>query len=135
MSAAKKTTRRIGWRAIVKRVAWIALILMALPIPFILLFAVVQPPVTSVMLQRVAVRAANGETPIWPAHTTVSRAKLSPYLRRAVLASEDDRFYLHFGIDVVEINNALERRRRGERRRATKARVARSGGLRSTVSA
>ena len=113
MSAAKKTTRRIGWRAIVKRVAWIALILMALPIPFILLFAVVQPPVTSVMLQRVAVRAANGETPIWPAHTTVSRAKLSPYLRRAVLASEDDRFYLHFGIDVVEINNALERRRRG----------------------
>ena len=46
MSAAKKTTRRIGWRAIVKRVAWLALILMALPIPFILLFAVVQPPVT-----------------------------------------------------------------------------------------
>jgi len=113
MSAAKKTTRTIGWRAIVKRLALIALILMALPIPFILLFAVVQPPVTSVMLQRVAVRAANGDTPIWPAHTTVSRAGLSPNLRRAVLASEDDRFYLHFGIDVVEINNALERRRRG----------------------
>jgi monofunctional biosynthetic peptidoglycan transglycosylase len=30
-----------------------------------------------------------------------------------VLASEDDRFYLHFGIDFVEINKALDRKRRG----------------------
>jgi hypothetical protein len=45
VSATKKTTRRVGWRVIVKRLAWTALILMALPIPFILLFAVVQPPV------------------------------------------------------------------------------------------
>ncbi|QJR34693.1 monofunctional biosynthetic peptidoglycan transglycosylase [Gemmatimonas groenlandica] len=109
-----KTAKRVtGWRAIVKRLAMIALILMVLPIPFILLFAMVQPPITSVMLQRVVARTANGERPIWPAHTTVSRRELSPYLRRAVLASEDDRFYLHFGIDTVEINNALERRRRG----------------------
>lgn len=89
MSAAKKskrpkTAKRVtGWRAIVKRLALIVLVLMALPIPFILLFAVVQPPVTSVMLQRVVARTANGERPIWPAHTTVSRAELSPYLRRA----------------------------------------------------
>jgi monofunctional biosynthetic peptidoglycan transglycosylase len=119
MSAATKskrsqTTKRLtGWRAIVKRLALIALFLMALPIPFILLFAVVQPPVTSVMLRHVVGRVANGKRPVWPAHTTVSRADLSPNLRRAVLASEDDRFYLHFGIDTVEINNALERRRRG----------------------
>ncbi|WP_411280202.1 monofunctional biosynthetic peptidoglycan transglycosylase [Gemmatimonas sp.] len=118
MSAAKKKTKRTvkrvtGWRAIVRRLALIVLILMALPVPFILLFAVVQPPITSVMLQRVVARTANGERPIWPAHTPVSRRDLSPYLRRAVLASEDDRFYLHFGIDTVELNNALERRRRG----------------------
>ena len=113
MTAAKRSKRATGWRVALKRVAWSVLLLMALPIPFILLFAVVQPPVTSVMLQRVVARTMNGDRPIWPAHTTVSRAKLSPNLRRAVLASEDDRFYLHFGIDVVEINNALERRRRG----------------------
>jgi monofunctional biosynthetic peptidoglycan transglycosylase len=47
----------------------------------------------------------------------VSRAQISPHLRRAVLASEDDRFYLHHGIDFVEIENALERRRRGGRLR------------------
>lgn len=125
MSAAQKKSKRrttakrltTGWRAIVKRLAMIVLILMALPVPFILLFALVQPPVTAVMLQRVVARTANGERPIWPAHTTVSRSELSPYLRRAVLASEDDRFYLHFGIDTVEINNALERRRHGAKLR------------------
>ena len=125
MSAAQKKSKRrttakrltTGWRAIVKRLAMIVLILMALPVPFILLFALMQPPVTSVMLQRVVARTANGERPIWPAHTTVSRRELSPYLRRAVLASEDDRFYLHFGIDTVEINNALERRRHGAKLR------------------
>ncbi len=125
MSAAQKKSKRrttakrltTGWRAIVKRLAMIVLILMALPVPFIVLFALVQPPVTAVMLQRVVARTANGERPIWPAHTTVSRRELSPYLRRAVLASEDDRFYLHFGIDIVEINNALERRRHGAKLR------------------
>lgn len=111
MSAAKKKATK--WRLWAKRVGLALLLLMALPVPFILLFAVAQPPVTSVMLQRVIARAANGDRPIWPAHTTVGRSELSPYLRRAVLASEDDRFYLHFGIDVVEINNALERKRRG----------------------
>ncbi len=38
---------------------------------------------------------------------------MSPALRRAVLASEDDRFYLHNGIDFVELDKALERRKRG----------------------
>jgi monofunctional biosynthetic peptidoglycan transglycosylase len=113
MTAARKSKRVTGWRAVVRRIALSVLFLMALPVPFILLFAVVQPPVTSVILQRVITRTVNGDRPIWPAHTTVSRAGLSPNLRRAVLASEDDRFYLHFGIDLVEINNALERQRRG----------------------
>ncbi|WP_373065545.1 monofunctional biosynthetic peptidoglycan transglycosylase [Gemmatimonas sp.] len=114
MSAEKgKAKTKTKAKSLVQRLAVIMLILMALPVPFILLFAVVQPPVTSVMLQHVAARTANGERPIWPAHNTVSRKELSPFLRRAVLASEDDRFYLHFGIDTVEINNALERRRRG----------------------
>jgi len=66
-----------------------------------------------VMLRHVVTRTMNGDRPIWPAHTPVSRSKLSPLLRRAVLASEDDRFYLHFGIDVVEIRNAMDRQRRG----------------------
>ncbi len=114
MSAAKRKSKsKSKSKSLLKRIALFVAILMAVPVPFILLFAVVQPPVTSVMLQRVVARTVSGERPIWPSHTTVSRSQVSPYLRRAVLASEDDRFYLHFGIDTVEINNALERRRRG----------------------
>ncbi len=90
------------------------LLLVALsPVPFILLFAVVNPPVTMVMLQRAGQRLVAGDTPAWPVHTPVSRRAMSPALRRAVLASEDDRFYLHHGIDFVELDKALERRKRG----------------------
>jgi len=47
----------------------------------------------------------------------VKRADISPHLRRAVLAAEDDRFYLHWGLDVVEIRKALDRAERGGRLR------------------
>lgn len=91
-----------------------ALLLVAFaPVPFILLFAVVNPPVTMVMLQRAGQRFLAGDKPAWPVHTPVSRSAMSPSLRRAVLASEDDRFYLHNGIDFVELDKALERRKRG----------------------
>jgi len=83
------------------------------PVPYILLFAVVNPPVTMVMLQRAGKRFLAGDKPAWPVHTPVSRSAMSPSLRRAVLASEDDRFYLHNGIDFVELDKALERRKRG----------------------
>ena len=75
--------------------------------------AVVQPPITAVMAEQTVARLFTGARPIWPKHTAVARDEISPQLRRAVLASEDDRFYLHNGIDFVEIDNALERRRRG----------------------
>lgn len=99
-----------GWFVRVLR----ALLLVAFaPVPFILLFAVVNPPVTMVMLQRAGQRFLAGDKPAWPVHTPVSRSAMSPSLRRAVLASEDDRFYLHNGIDFVELDKALERRKRG----------------------
>jgi len=87
------------------------------PLPCILLLGVINPPVTMVMLGRVTDRLLNGERPVWPAHQPVAREDFSPHLRRAVLASEDDRFYLHRGIDFVELEKALERRQAGGRLR------------------
>lgn len=107
-------TKRRSWPVRILR--WLLLAAFA-PVPFILLFSVVNPPVTMVMLGRFAQRVAAGESPAWPVHTPVSRSEMSPALRRAVLASEDDRFYLHNGIDFVELENALERRKRGGRLR------------------
>jgi monofunctional biosynthetic peptidoglycan transglycosylase len=87
------------------------------PVPAVLALNVVHPPVTMVMLQQTAGRLASGERPWWPRHSPMPRDKISPLLRRAVLASEDDRFYLHHGIDFEEIDKALERRKRGGRLR------------------
>ena len=97
----------------VKRLLVVAAVLLLAPVPFILLFAVVNPPTTSIMTQRTVSRLWNGKRPMLVAHTPVSHAKLSPNLHRAVLASEDDRFYLHHGIDMVEVEKALARRRAG----------------------
>jgi len=102
---------------VARRAVRIVLLLVLLPIPLVLLFAVVHPPMTAVMIQQTAGRIVRGERPVWPRHTPVARDRISPNLRRAVLASEDDRFYLHRGIDFVEIDNALERRKRGGRLR------------------
>ncbi len=91
-----------------------ALLLLAVaPIPLILMFAVVNPPVTMVMVGRAAERFGNGDRPAWPQHTPIARTAMNGNIRRAVLASEDDRFYLHNGIDFVEIDKALDRRKRG----------------------
>ncbi len=113
--AARKRSGRgaRGWRRFV-RLSIIGVVLaMIAPVPVILLYALVQPPVTTVMVARAMQRIARGDRPIWPERTVISREAITPQLRRAVLASEDDRFYLHHGIDLVEIDKALERRRAG----------------------
>lgn len=117
MAKASRRTTPASRRDWLKRVFRILLIAAFSPVPVILLFSVVDPPVTMVMLGRVGSRLVAGESPVWPEHTPVSRSAMAPALRRAVLASEDDRFYLHNGIDFVELDKALDRRKRGGRLR------------------
>jgi monofunctional biosynthetic peptidoglycan transglycosylase len=76
-----------------------------------------QPVTTMVMLRRALQRAAAGQTPAYPRRDVVTRSEISPSLRRAVLAAEDDRFYLHWGLDLVEIGKAIDRAERGGRLR------------------
>lgn len=99
---------------------WLLIILAVLIVgPFVLILPLnfVQPATTMVMLRRAVQRTIAGKTPRYPRRDVVGRAEMSAHLRRAVLASEDDRFYLHFGFDLEEIQNALERARRGRRLR------------------
>jgi monofunctional biosynthetic peptidoglycan transglycosylase len=113
MPAAKRT-----WFQRIRRWALIALIVFIVgPFALILPLNLVQPVTTMVMLRRTGERLFQGKRPIYPRRTVVSRDELSPLLRRAVLASEDDRFYLHDGFDFEEINNALERAKHGRRLR------------------
>jgi len=99
---------------------WILLAIILLVVgPFVLVLPLnfVQPFTTMVMLRRAVQRTIDGKSPRYPRRDVVSRDAISPHLRRAVLASEDDRFYLHWGFDLEEIQNALERAKRGRRLR------------------
>ena len=87
------------------------------PWVLILPLNLVQPFTTMVMLRRAVQRTLAGRTPRYPRRDVVGRDAIAPSLRRAVLASEDDRFYLHWGFDLEEIGNALDRAKRGRRLR------------------
>jgi len=77
------------------------LILILLPLALVPLYAIVNPPVTTVMLFKALGGAGIQKT--W-----VGIEDISPRLVRAVVASEDQRFCIHSGIDWVEVQNALE---------------------------
>jgi monofunctional biosynthetic peptidoglycan transglycosylase len=88
-------------RRVLKGAVVAILILVALPLALVPLYAVVDPPVSTVMLWK-----ALGGTPIekrW-----VDLDEISPNLVRAVITSEDQRFCSHHGIDFVELQNALD---------------------------
>lgn len=70
----------------------------------IALYRVVNPPLTPLML----IRAAEGEP---RQQTWVPLSQISPWLPRAIIASEDQRFCRHYGFDFEEIAAALARYR------------------------
>jgi monofunctional biosynthetic peptidoglycan transglycosylase len=108
---------RIPWRRL-RRVLVITLAVLAIgPIVLTIPLNFIQPPTTAVMLWRTGQRLVGGKRPVYPRRTVVSRGQISPHLRRAVLAAEDDRFYLHLGFDFKEIEKAIERSQRGGRLR------------------
>src|SRR5262249_24290398 len=44
----------------------------------------------------------------WIEHDIVSLGKISPYLERAVIVSEDGRFCIHHGIDFDAVQDAID---------------------------
>ncbi len=109
--------KRTIWKRL-RRWALIALLLLVVgPFVLVLPLNLVQPFTTTVMLRRFTQRMFEGKHPFYPKRDVVGHDDISANLRRAVLASEDDRFYLHHGFDFEEIENALERAKRGRRLR------------------
>lgn len=108
---------RINWRRVRRFVAITVAVLAIAPILLTLPLNFIQPPTTAMILWRTGQRLFSGKRPVYPRRDVVSRADLSPHLRRAVLAAEDDRFYLHLGFDFEEIEKAIERSQRGGRLR------------------
>ena len=107
----------VTWRLVRRWLVRAALALLIGPILLVLPLNVIQPPTTAIILWRSGQRLAEGKRPIYPVRDVVRRNAIAPSLRRAVLAAEDDRFYLHFGFDLEEIQNAIDRAKRGRRLR------------------
>jgi len=108
---------RLPWRRVRRLAFYTVVVAVVAPWLLVLPLAIVQPPTTTVMLARTIQRAFQGKRPVYPDRQVVPLGLISPYLQRGVLAAEDDRFFLHYGLDFIEIENALERRRRGRRMR------------------
>jgi monofunctional biosynthetic peptidoglycan transglycosylase len=75
--------------------------LVAWPIVMTLVYAVVPPPFSNIMLLRAL--AGNGIDKQW-----VSLDQMSPALPRAVISSEDARFCEHNGVDWVELQGVID---------------------------
>jgi monofunctional glycosyltransferase len=92
----------------------LGLLFLLVPIPLVLGLRVIEPPTTMVMMLRTVERVFKGERPFHPRRQPVPVERVSPWLRRAVVAAEDDRFYHHYGFDFREIARALEAHEQGK---------------------
>lgn len=86
----------------------------------VILFRFVPVPVTPLMIIR-AVNPQGTDTQKererhWQ-HQWVSYDEISPWMPRAMVASEDGRFYEHHGFDFKEIQNAIDEGKAGKRQR------------------
>jgi len=83
-------------------------------IVFTLLYRFINPPATPLMLIRVVENIADGKKPSitkdW-----VSLKDISPNLVLAVIASEDNNFETHFGVDLKAIEKAKKLNERGRK--------------------
>jgi monofunctional biosynthetic peptidoglycan transglycosylase len=68
----------------------------------------VNPPFTGAMLSEWVADEIAGQEARWPDSEWRPLRKISPHLRRSVLAGEDQRFTTHNGFDFVEMNQALQ---------------------------
>ena len=82
----------------------------------VLLFRFVPVPFTPMMLRYCAGELFDGRMPSL-SHDWVLLEEIDPNLKYAVIASEDQRFYEHNGFDFKAIEEAMEERRQGKRKR------------------
>jgi monofunctional biosynthetic peptidoglycan transglycosylase len=102
-------------RAVARAVRGLALLAAAvvlMVVALIALYRFVDPPFSAFMAQR---WLAGEEA----AQTWVPLKRISPHLVQAVIVSEDGRFCQHWGVDLKELEDALERAREGAPRGAS----------------
>ena len=85
---------------------WAVVIALLLPVPVVIAYRFVPPPITALM----AIRSLEGA----PLHKHwVPLDRIAPAMVRAVVASEDEKFCFHHGFDWQAIDNAFRDWRAG----------------------
>jgi monofunctional biosynthetic peptidoglycan transglycosylase len=73
----------------------------------VLLLRSANPPFTATMAWRWVQGKITSTQYKWPDYRWRPLKEISPFLAKAVLAAEDQRFLLHHGFDFVELNHAV----------------------------
>lgn len=89
------------WKVWQRALAYAAVIVVAWPLVMTIVYAVVPPPFSNLMLLRLF--SGNGINKQW-----VPLDQISPQLARAVITSEDARFCEHNGVDWVEFQGVVD---------------------------
>jgi len=101
-------------RLIGRIIKWFIILFFSTSILAVLVLRFVPVYFTPLMVIRSAQQISKGEKIVLH-HTWVPKEKISNNLKRAVIASEDQQFFYHWGFDVKQIQNAVEEN--GRRRR------------------
>jgi monofunctional biosynthetic peptidoglycan transglycosylase len=103
-------SRKSGLSRLLRRAVKVVAVLVVLPFVLLPLYAVVDPPLTTVMIEKRLGGASIQKT--W-----TDLDDISPNIVRAVMMAEDARFCEHSGMDFVEMQKALEKAQDGGRLR------------------
>ena len=108
-----------NWRNYAKKaltiLKWTAVFFFASTLFIEILFTFINPPITPLMINRVIEQKMAGKRA--KLHKKwMPIEKISPNMYRAVVASEDNRFLEHWGIDVQAIEKAVQYNKRHKRK-------------------
>jgi monofunctional biosynthetic peptidoglycan transglycosylase len=104
----KVKRKRSLWRRILFWVAALVVGFYALCGAALLGLKWIDPPITMVQIQR-RVQAAIHRRPYRKRYVFVPLSRISKDLQHAMIASEDERFYQHHGIDWTELHKVVDR--------------------------
>ncbi len=105
---AKGTSRgRLIFRKIVKVFKWAIILFFGSSILVTVLYRWINPPITPLMVKRLVEQVQDGK-PLKLSKDWVSIDEISGSMSMAVIASEDNNFLKHHGIDIGAIRKAVE---------------------------
>lgn len=103
-------------RKLLRFFKWAALLFFGSSILITIIYRFVNPPVTPLMMIRVVEQLADNEKPAMQ-KDWVSIEDISSNMKLAVIASEDNNFESHFGVDFKAIQKANKLNKKGKKLR------------------